>query len=122
MTLDQFFDYLGDPAERAKGRRAKESRSTSISPIRTKQFVLVLANSVLNHLDGTQAKDADATLTLERLTLNKILLRELTMPEMCWPASAIKITGKVASVGQLFGLLDTFDPWFPLVTPPAAAR
>ena len=37
-------------------------------------------------------------------------------------SGAIKITGKVASVGQLFGLLDTFDPWFPLVTPPAAAR
>ncbi len=120
LTLEQFFDYLAIRlnAPKADGKRITLNFDFSDTK---EQYVLVLANSVLNHLDGTQAKDADATLTLERSTLNKILLRELTMPDAL-ASGAIKITGKVASVGQLFGLLDTFDPWFPLVTPPAAAR
>ncbi|HEY4308599.1 MAG TPA: alkyl sulfatase dimerization domain-containing protein [Pirellulales bacterium] len=115
LTLDQFFDYLGIRlnAPKAAGKRITLNFDFSDTG---EKYVLTLAHSVLNHSDGVQAADADATLKLSRTLLNKIMLRQVTMPEAL-ASGDIKITGKVASVGQLFGLLDTFDAWFPIVTP-----
>ncbi|HVU87794.1 MAG TPA: alkyl sulfatase dimerization domain-containing protein [Pirellulales bacterium] len=115
LTLDQFFDYLGIRLNAPKAAGKKITLNFDFTDTK-ERYVLKLADSVLNHWDGDQAADADATLSLERSTLNKIMLRQLTMPEALGDGS-VKITGKVASVGQLFGLLDTFDAWFPIVTP-----
>jgi alkyl sulfatase BDS1-like metallo-beta-lactamase superfamily hydrolase len=118
MTLDQFFDYLAVRLNATKAAGKKITINFDFTDT-GEQYVLALDNSVLNHTAGVQEKDSDATLALSRAVLNKIILRQLAMPEAA-ASGAVKITGNVASLGQLFGLLDTFDFWFPIVTPPEA--
>ena len=120
MTLDQFFDYLGVRlnAQKAAGKTITINFQFTDTG---EEYVLELANSVLNHTAGAQRPDADATLTLTRGTLTKIMLRQVTLPEAL-VSGEVKIAGNAGSLGQLFGLLDTFDFWFPLVTPQRASR
>ncbi len=115
LSLDQFFDFLAIRlnAEKAAGKELTINFDFTDTK---EQFEVTLANSVLNHSAGSQAAKPDATIHLARKLLNRIILKELTMADALL-AGNVKVEGNVAALGQLFGLLDTFDPWFPLVTP-----
>jgi alkyl sulfatase BDS1-like metallo-beta-lactamase superfamily hydrolase len=63
-----------------------------------------------------QAAGADASLTLTRDTLNAIVLRRVTVSDAI-QSGQIKAVGEAGKVGELFSLLDTFNPDFEVVEP-----
>jgi alkyl sulfatase BDS1-like metallo-beta-lactamase superfamily hydrolase len=77
---------------------------------------LNLENSALTYLPNKQAKNADATLTLTRQTLDAITLQKLTFPQ-AMQSGQIKVEGEPRKLGELLSLLDTFNPMFEIVEP-----
>ena len=80
------------------------------------KYKLELENGVLNHTANAEAKEADATLTLNRDTLNKIILKEVTLKQ-AQDSGNIKITGDSAKLDAMLSYMDKFDFWFNIVTP-----
>jgi len=54
--------------------------------------------------------------TLSRATLDAITLKQTTFPE-AMQSGQVKIDGNRAKLGELLGMLDTFNPMFPIVEP-----
>jgi len=71
---------------------------------------------VLNHTANAEATDADATITLNRDTLNKIILKETTLKQ-AEENGAVKVTGDGTKLDAMLGYMDKFEFWFNIVTP-----
>jgi alkyl sulfatase BDS1-like metallo-beta-lactamase superfamily hydrolase len=115
MSLELFFDYLG---MRLNGPKADGKRivlNFDFTDVNEK-YMIEMVHGVLNHTADHQAKDADATITLTRETLNQIVLQQTTV-EKAIGAKAVKIDGSEASLFQMLSYLDDFDFWFNIVTP-----
>jgi linear primary-alkylsulfatase len=115
MNLDMFFDYL---AMRLDGPKA-EGKHIVLNfdfPDLKQKYLVEMVHGVLNHTEGRQAKDADATITLSRQTLNRIVLKQTTL-QGAIAAGEVKITGDQAKLAEMLSYLDNFDFWFNIVTP-----
>ena len=115
MPLDMFFDLLG---VRLNGPRA-EGKIITINWIFTdtgEKYALYLENATLNHTANKQAKNANATITLTRDALNRIVAKQTTFRKE-EEAGNLKIEGSKLKVYELFLLMDKFDFWFDIVTP-----
>jgi alkyl sulfatase BDS1-like metallo-beta-lactamase superfamily hydrolase len=76
----------------------------------------VVQYGVLQYHKDQQAKDADASLTLSRDTLNEIIGGKLK-PEQGITKGSIKLKGNAKKFEEFVSLLDTFDPWYQVVLP-----
>lgn len=115
IPLGMFFEYLGvrlNPAK-ADGKRIVINW---VLPDTKQQARMNLENSVLTYMLDKQAPDADATVTLDRSTLDLITLRQKTFAQAAGDGSA-RIQGNGARLQELLGMLDDFDPMFDIVTP-----
>jgi alkyl sulfatase BDS1-like metallo-beta-lactamase superfamily hydrolase len=115
MEVGWFLDLL---AVRLNGMKAADkaiSINMELTDIKQK-FALVMENGVLNHSSVRLLKDADATLTLTRKTLDQVVLGESTFEKKV-RSGDIKVKGSKAKLKEFFGLLDDFDFWFNIVTP-----
>lgn len=115
MDLDLFFDFL---AMRLKGPEVGDKHITlnlDFTDLKQK-YTLEMVNGVLNHTEGMQAKDADATITLTRDTLNNIMLKQTTLKDAVSKGD-VKINGNEGKLEELMSYMDNFDFWFPIVTP-----
>ncbi len=115
LSLDLFFDFLG---VRLNGDKA-EGKSAVVNwefPDTGERYALTLQNCALTYLAGRHAPEPDCTVTLDRATLNRVILRELALPEAL-AQGLIKITGEAIKVAELFGLLDDFSMGFEVVEP-----
>ncbi|MFJ4387182.1 alkyl/aryl-sulfatase [Pseudomonas sp. NPDC089408] len=115
MDLDLFFDYL---AMRLKGPEVAEKHITlnlDFTDLK-QQYTLEMVNGVLNHTEGMQAKNADASISLTRDTLNKLMLKETTLKDAT-TAGSVKIDGAEGKLEELMSYMDNFEFWFPIVTP-----
>jgi alkyl sulfatase BDS1-like metallo-beta-lactamase superfamily hydrolase len=115
MDLDLFFDFL---AMRLNGPKAEDRRlSLNFDFTDLKQkYSVEMENGVLNHTEGVAAKDADATVTLTRDTLNKIVLKETSLKDAL-ASGDIKVDGTQGKLEELVSYMDDFDFWFNIVTP-----
>jgi alkyl sulfatase BDS1-like metallo-beta-lactamase superfamily hydrolase len=115
MTTDLFFDLMGVrlDAKKVAGKRARINWHFTDTDERV---LLNLENSTLTHLMGASEEKADASVTLARATLNKIIGKETTMPEAV-QSGAIKIAGDARKLVEIFGALDEFKPMFEILTP-----
>lgn len=115
MTPEMFFDYL---AVHINGQKAGDAKSVFNIDLGSDggKYKLELENGVLNHTANAEAKDADATLTLNRDTLNKIILKEVTLKQ-AEQSGDVKLTGDGAKLDSMLGYMDKFDFWFNIVTP-----
>jgi alkyl sulfatase BDS1-like metallo-beta-lactamase superfamily hydrolase len=114
MTLEMFFDYLG---VRLNGPKAADAKAVLNFDFGSDgKYVVELENGVLNHTANQQLDSADATITLSRETLNKIILGEVTLPKAV-TAGDVKIQGDATKLEQLVNSLDTFEFWFNIITP-----
>ena len=115
LTTEQFFDYL---AVRLNGRKAAGKkivlnwRFTDIG----QEFLLNLDNVALCCVANRQAPDADATLTLARVTLDSIVAGKTSVPEALG-SGKIAIAGNPAKVAELFAMLDEPGRMFEIVEP-----
>ncbi len=115
MSLDLFFDFLG---MRLNGPKADGKRivlNFDFTDVKQK-YTLEMTNGVLNHTPDRQARDADATVTLTRETLNRIVLQQTTLKDAI-SANDIKIAGSQAKLEEMLSYLDNFEFWFNIVTP-----
>ena len=80
------------------------------------KYLIELENGVLNHTEGRQANNADATVSLSRDTLNKIILQETKLADAI-SAGDVKVSGNQAKLNEMVSYLDNFEFWFPIVTP-----
>ena len=115
MTLDLFFDYL---AVRLNGERAEGERSVLnwVFPDLDRRYVLTLQNCALTYLAERQAERPDATITLARPVLDRLVLRELTI-DAALAQGLATIAGDPKPVVRLFGLLDDFALMFAVIEP-----
>ena len=115
MDVELLFDYFAmrvNGAEAASDPLVLNFRFTD-----TNQIVLVeLSNGALNHIDGYQSDEADATVSLARSKLDAMLLGETSLAREI-AAGHVNIEGDSKALQTVVGLLDTFKFWFPIVTP-----
>lgn len=115
MSPEMFFDYLAVHINGEKAANAKAVFNVDLGSDGGK-YKLELENGVLNHSTNAQASDADASIVLNRATLNKILLKEESLKQ-AKEKGEVTITGNQAKVDELLSYLDSFDFWFNIVTP-----
>jgi alkyl sulfatase BDS1-like metallo-beta-lactamase superfamily hydrolase len=115
MSLDLFFDYLGMRLNGPKAGGKKITINFNFTDT-GETDVLFLVNAALNHSPDRQDANADATLTLTRTALNKIILQESTLDQEI-KNGEVKVAGDLKKVQELVSLLDTFEFWFNIVTP-----
>lgn len=80
------------------------------------KYMVELVNGVLNNTPDYQADNPDATLTLSRDTLNRLILHETTL-EQAVVSGDLQIDGDQNKFQELISYLDTFEFWFDIVTP-----
>jgi alkyl sulfatase BDS1-like metallo-beta-lactamase superfamily hydrolase len=115
MSPALFFDYLAVrlDASRAEGKRAVLDWVLSDLGAR---YRLNLENCALTYLSEPRHGAADATVTLERAMLDRLVLRETTLDE-ARRGGLVTIEGDAARVVELFELLDDFRLMFEIVEP-----
>ena len=120
MSLDLFFDYLGVRlnGEKAEGRRLVVNWVFSDLD---RGYVANLENSALTCLADRRSDVADATVTLERAALNRLVLREMTFADAV-ERGLVRVEGDAAKAAELFGLLDDFSLMFEVLEPKRESR
>lgn len=115
MSTEMIFDYFG---VHLNGVRAANARGIFNVDLGREggRYKLELENGVLNHSANAQAQDPDATITLSRETLNKIILKETTLKK-AQQAGEVTIVGNAAKVNEMLRCMESFSFWFPVVTP-----
>jgi alkyl sulfatase BDS1-like metallo-beta-lactamase superfamily hydrolase len=114
MTLEMIFDYFSVRLNREKAAKARAVLNFDFGE--AGKYVLEMENGVLNHTANRQADNADATVTLSRGTLNKIILQEAKLADAV-QSGDVKIAGNRAKLDELLSCLDSFEFWFNIVTP-----
>jgi alkyl sulfatase BDS1-like metallo-beta-lactamase superfamily hydrolase len=120
MTLEMFFDYLSVRLDRPKAGEAQFMLNFDFGDTGGK-YLVELENGVLTHTADRSSDKADATITLSRPTLDKIMLKETTL-DQALDARDVKIAGNKDRLTELVSYLDTFDFWFDIVTPQVSAN
>jgi alkyl sulfatase BDS1-like metallo-beta-lactamase superfamily hydrolase len=117
MSLDMVFDYMGIQldADRAKGKKITINWDF---PDTKQKYTTFLERSVLNAWPDYQDDKADATVTVDRATLNEVLAKRVKGKDAI-AQGKVKITGNEAALDDLIGCLDNLGAsfWFNVVTP-----
>ncbi len=120
IELEALFDFLGIhlDASRAAGKMIILNWVFTDKPTENDQnkFITTLENSVVNHTEGEQSPDAEATITISSETLGQILLGDTDI-QVAIDDGKIEIDGSVLRVIEFFSLLELFPSDFNIVTP-----
>ncbi|WP_242370754.1 alkyl/aryl-sulfatase [Anaeromyxobacter sp. SG26] len=114
MTIPLLFDYWGVLLDAAKANGQRMLLNWTFTE-RNESYALNLSNSALTHHPGLDPA-ADASFTLARATLNAILLGQTDFQTEV-KAGRIQAVGNVQKLAELMGMLDKFEPQWPIVTP-----
>lgn len=118
MSLELYFDYMAVRLNHPAADRKTIALNFSFPDI-GETYALELGNGVLNHTADLQLENADADITLDRETLDRITLGQMTMRDAVADGQ-VTIEGDAAKLQELISYLDEFDFWFDLVTPKTA--
>lgn len=114
MPIVMILDYMAvrlNP-EKAAGKKLKINFNfTDVNEL----YTVFLENSTLNNREGN-ADNADSTIITTRVTLDNIMLGQLTVEEGL-KTGMIKVNGAKGKFKELQGMLDDFEFWFNIVTP-----
>ena len=118
LSIENIFDFMGVRlnAPKAEGKHIVLNWHFSDLGKDGKRYVLNLENSALTWQADTEARNADATLTLTRATLDRILAMQLS-PKEAIQTGLIKIDGRAQALGELLSMQDNFAPNFEIVLP-----
>jgi alkyl sulfatase BDS1-like metallo-beta-lactamase superfamily hydrolase len=114
MTIGMMLDFMG---VRLNGPKAagKTIVLNLVFPDVEERYVLNLENSHLSYLEGKHVEGADATITMDRATLDEIMLGQKTL-DAGIEAGDVTVDGDPAKLKELLSLLDSFEFWFDIVT------
>lgn len=115
LPTAQLFDYL---AVRLNGPKAEGFRTTQnwLFADTGEKYCVIVSNSAMSTSPRRLSSAPDATVTLKRSDLDKIIAEKSTF-EAEVTSGAIQIAGDSAKVVALFSLLDTFERMFEIVEP-----
>jgi alkyl sulfatase BDS1-like metallo-beta-lactamase superfamily hydrolase len=115
MSLALLFNYLG---MRLNGPKAadKEITLNLVFTDADERAVLELRNGSLNHSVGRTESEADATVTLARESLDRVVMGEADLLEEA-KSGKISVEPDEKPLAELLSLLDDFDLWFNIVEP-----
>lgn len=115
MDVDLLLDYV---AIHLNGPRAagKRGRYDFVFTDIGQTWRVNLENAVLQYSRTLPDTAAEATLSLTRAALNDVIGGKITY-EKAVQSGLIQVSGNQAAAAELFSLMDTFDPWFNIVTP-----
>lgn len=116
MDTGLLFDYLGVRlnAEKAEG---EDFAINLVLPDKNEQYLLELNNSHLNNIKGVQSENAGQTVTIDRADLNRLMLKQVSPVRLVFEGK-LKSSGNPLLLPKLFGMLEDFNFWFDIVTPP----
>ncbi|MEP9317886.1 alkyl sulfatase dimerization domain-containing protein [Pseudomonas sp. LABIM340] len=116
MDTGLLFDYLGVRlnAEKAEG---EDFAINLVLPDKNEQYLLELKNSHLNNIKGVQSENAGQTVTIDRADLNRLMLKQVSPVRLVFEGK-LKSSGNPLLLAKLFGMLEDFNFWFDVVTPP----
>ncbi|MGE8064482.1 alkyl/aryl-sulfatase [Pseudomonas sp. NPDC089569] len=115
LEPSMFFDFLAVrlDAERAQGH----DMQLNWNFIDLKQaFALTLRNGVLTYRQNSSHAHPDATLNIDKATLDRISLKQLDFPSAL-KQGLVKVEGDPRKLGELMGFMDNFSPSFNIATP-----
>jgi alkyl sulfatase BDS1-like metallo-beta-lactamase superfamily hydrolase len=115
MTPELFFDYLSVRINRPKAGDAHTVLNVDLGE-NGGVYTLELENGVVNHTAGRRSDNADVSMSMNRDTLNGIILGTTKLADAA-DSGEIKLTGDRAKLDEFVGFLDNFDFWFNIVTP-----
>jgi alkyl sulfatase BDS1-like metallo-beta-lactamase superfamily hydrolase len=115
MSPDLLFDYL---AVRLDGERAEGRRMAIdwVFPDLDRRYALTLDHCALTCLADRAGDRPDATVTLDRPALDRLVLREVPLARAL-EQGLVRIEGDGSRVAELFDLLDDFRLMFEVVEP-----
>jgi alkyl sulfatase BDS1-like metallo-beta-lactamase superfamily hydrolase len=87
-----------------------------VMPDVDEKFSMTVSNGVMNYLIDDQDDNAQATITIDRATLDNINLGQLALADAVTNGS-VTVDGDPAQLKEFVSLLDTFEFWFNIVTP-----
>lgn len=115
MSIDMVFDYLGISLDGPKADGKSLVLNWNFTDTNSK-YALTLHNSALTYLPDSQNPNAKATITLTKADLVRVMLGQSTFEKEVQNGN-IRVSGDASKIAELFGLLDTFNPYFNIVTP-----
>jgi alkyl sulfatase BDS1-like metallo-beta-lactamase superfamily hydrolase len=115
MSLDFIFDYLGVRLNADKAAGKGMVINWVVSDL-GRRYVMTLDNCALTYLPDRASDQADATVTLEREVLNRLILHETPFADAV-RHGLVGVEGDPARVAELFSLLDDFTPIFEIIEP-----
>jgi alkyl sulfatase BDS1-like metallo-beta-lactamase superfamily hydrolase len=113
MTTELWLDYLGILLDSRK-TDGMAFTINLVTPDNGEQHVLELSNSTLTNIQGYQVKDADLTITINRVDLEPIMMRKATFASQA-AAGRASLAGNADVLKQLMASLGDFDQYFEIM-------
>ena len=115
MTLEMFLGYLAMRLDGPKAADRVYVFDLYVSDV-GERYLLEVENGVLNYTKDAVATAPTAGLTLDRAAIDALALGQATLADLV-TAGSVHVEGDTAALMDFFGLLDTFEFWFDIVTP-----
>jgi alkyl sulfatase BDS1-like metallo-beta-lactamase superfamily hydrolase len=113
MTTELWLDFL---AIRLDSKKAEGTHFliNLVTPDNGEQFVVELSNATLTNIKGFQAKDADLTITIDRVDLEKTMMGAVSFDDQITSGKA-KLVGDRSAFDKLKPMLVQFDMGFEIL-------
>jgi alkyl sulfatase BDS1-like metallo-beta-lactamase superfamily hydrolase len=115
MSPDLVFDYLAVRLNADKAEGVSMVVNWTFSDL-SRTYRMNLSNSVLTARADRRDDHADATVTIERPVLDRLILRQLVFAEAV-QRRLVAVDGDSSKIAQLFELFDDSVPMFEIVEP-----
>ena len=115
LPLDLFFDLMAVKLNGPKAAGLDMKINFDFTDTGDKA-ALHLKHAVLNTRMGQQYEGADATITLSRADLNRIILKQASFAALMKQGD-VKVDGSLLKLRKFMSLQDDFAYWFNIVTP-----
>jgi alkyl sulfatase BDS1-like metallo-beta-lactamase superfamily hydrolase len=113
MTTEQWLNFLGIKLDSRKAGKAAFKINLA-TPDNGESFVIELAHGTLTNIQGHTAPDAQLSLTLNRSDLSNVMSGADTFEAMVG-AGKVTVEGDLSVLGQLAGMMGSFDPLFEIM-------
>ncbi|HEY1293498.1 MAG TPA: alkyl sulfatase dimerization domain-containing protein [Chloroflexota bacterium] len=120
MSPDLIFDYLAGRLNPTRSSGVTLVVNWMLSDLQ-RSYRMKVSNCVLTARADRWDEEADASVTLERSVLDRLILRELSMPDAV-ARQLVAVSGKMTQIVDLFELFDDAVPLFEVVEPGSDAE
>jgi alkyl sulfatase BDS1-like metallo-beta-lactamase superfamily hydrolase len=119
MSTELWLNFLGIQMDSRLAEGLAFTINLSLPDV-GESFVVEMSNATLTNIAGFQAEAPDLSLTLNRSTLEKIMMGQAAFEELI-AAGEVTFEGDISILGKLAALMVPFDPRFE-VMPGTAGR